>query len=140
MTTVGYDRECVQVYTDARKAAVDVCFRHLRVEKLSISGVQRLEWDTLEAKIRRWIRIARVCVRIIFASERRLYEHIFDGLGIANDAPFIETIKGASIQLFGFAEAISIGRRLPSMRDSNASNLASIKASDAIAYSKSEML
>ncbi|CAL9176896.1 unnamed protein product [Musa hybrid cultivar] len=113
MIAAGYGRECVQVYAGARKAAVDVCFRNLGVEKLSIGEVQRLEWDALEAKIRRWIRAARVCVRIIFASERRLCEHIFDGLGIADDAPFIETVKGASIQLFGFAEAISIGRRSP---------------------------
>ncbi|RWV83264.1 hypothetical protein BHE74_00043823 [Ensete ventricosum] len=113
MIAAGYGRECVQVYAGARKAAVDVCFRHLGVEKLSIGEVQRLEWDALEAKIRCWIRAARVCVRIIFASERRLSEHIFDGLGIADDAPFIETVKGASIQLFGFAEAISIGRRSP---------------------------
>ncbi|CAD5184239.1 exocyst complex component EXO70A1 [Musa acuminata AAA Group] len=113
MIAAGYGRECVQVYAGARKAAVDVCFRNLGVEKLSIGEVQRLEWDALEAKIRRWIRAARVCVRIIFASERRLCEHIFEGLGIADDAPFIETVKGASIQLFGFAEAISIGRRSP---------------------------
>ncbi|CAL9196804.1 exocyst complex component EXO70A1-like [Musa acuminata AAA Group] len=113
MIAAGYGRECVQVYAGARKAAVDVCFRNLGVEKLSIGEVQRLEWDALEAKIRRWIRAARVCVRIIFASERRLCEHIFEGLGIADDAPFIETVKGASIQFFGFAEAISIGRRSP---------------------------
>ncbi|XP_074586586.1 exocyst complex component EXO70B1-like isoform X2 [Curcuma longa] len=113
MIDAGYGRECVQVYAGSRKAAIDVCFRHLGVEKLSIGEVQRLEWDALEAKIRRWIRAARICVRIVFASERRLCERIFDGLGIADDAPFTETVKGAAIQLFGFAEAISIGRRSP---------------------------
>ncbi|WOL06532.1 hypothetical protein Cni_G15266 [Canna indica] len=113
MIAAGYGRECVQVYAGARKAAVDVCFRQLGVEKLSIGEVQRLEWDALEAKIRRWIRAARICVRIVFASERRLCERIFDGLGVADDAPFTETVKGAAIQLFGFAEAISIGRRSP---------------------------
>ncbi|XP_038985391.1 exocyst complex component EXO70A1 [Phoenix dactylifera] len=116
MIASGYGRECVQVYGSARKAVVDLCFRQLGVEKLSIGDVQRLEWDALEAKIRRWIRAARACIRIVFASERRLCERVFDGLGGVpggDDAPFNETVKGAAIQLFGFAEAISIGRRSP---------------------------
>ncbi|XP_019709012.2 exocyst complex component EXO70B1 [Elaeis guineensis] len=116
MIAAGYGRECVQVYGSARKAAVDLCFRQLGVEKLSIGDVQRLEWDALEAKIRRWIRAARACIRIVFASERRLCDRVFDGLGGVpggDDAPFTETVKGAAIQLFGFADAISISRRSP---------------------------
>ncbi|URE29792.1 Exo70 exocyst complex subunit [Musa troglodytarum] len=113
MIAAGYGRECVQVYAGARKAAVDMCLRQLGVEKHSIGEVQRLEWDALEAKIRRWIRAAKICVRIVFSSERRLCDRVFDGLGITDDAPFAETVKGAAIQLFGFAEAISIGRRSP---------------------------
>ncbi|KAG6520895.1 exocyst complex component EXO70B1-like [Zingiber officinale] len=113
MIDAGYDRECIQVYAGVRKAAVDACLRKLGVEKLSIGEVQRLEWDALEANIRRWIRAARICVRIAFASERRLCERIFEGLGISDDTSFTETVKGAAIQLLGFAEAISIGRRSP---------------------------
>ncbi|KAG1334355.1 exocyst complex component EXO70A1 [Cocos nucifera] len=116
MIASGYGRECVQVYGSSRKAVVDLCFRHLGVEKLGIGDVQRLEWDVLEAKIRRWIRAARACIRIVFASEHRLCERVFDGLGGVpggGDTPFSETVKGAAIQLFGFPEAISIGRRSP---------------------------
>ncbi|MQM20039.1 hypothetical protein Taro_053053 [Colocasia esculenta] len=120
MVASGYGRECVQVYGSVRKAAVDHSLRQLGVEKLSIGDVQRLEWEALETKIRRWIRAARTCVRVVFASERRLCEQIFDGLlggvgvgGGGDDAPFLETVKGAAIQLLGFAEAISIGRRSP---------------------------
>ncbi|XP_072978988.1 exocyst complex component EXO70A1-like [Typha angustifolia] len=110
MISAGYGRECVQVYSSIRKSAVDLCFRRLGVEKLSIGDVQRLEWDALESKIRRWIRAARVAVRVVFASERRLSDEVF---GDGDDAPFAETVKGAALQLFGFAEAISIGRRSP---------------------------
>ncbi|KAG8060106.1 hypothetical protein GUJ93_ZPchr0002g23351 [Zizania palustris] len=58
----------------------------------------------------------------IFANERRLCFLIFHGLPILNitvismaatalathDTPFAEPVKGATLQLFGFAEAISI--------------------------------
>ncbi|CAD6224868.1 unnamed protein product [Miscanthus lutarioriparius] len=122
MAAAGYGRECVQVYASVRKPAVDSALRRLGVEKLSIGDVQRLEWNALEAKIRRWIRAARAAVRGVFASERRLCFHIFHDLPLctstatataADDAPFAEVVKGAALQLFGFAEAISIGRRSP---------------------------
>ncbi|CAN4089161.1 unnamed protein product [Withania somnifera] len=114
MISAGYLRECIQVYGSVRKSAVDSSFRKLGIEKLSIGDIQRLDWETLETKIRRWIRAAKVCVRILFASEKKLCEQIFDGLGTAtDDACFMETIKGPAIQLFNFAEAISISRRSP---------------------------
>ncbi|XP_043721913.1 exocyst complex component EXO70B1 [Telopea speciosissima] len=114
MITAGYMRECIQVYGSVRKSAVDASFRRLGIEKLSIGEIQRLEWDTLETKIRRWIRAAKVCVRILFASEKLLCEQIFEGLGpAADDACFMETVKGPAIQVFNFAEAISISRRSP---------------------------
>ncbi|KAI0495694.1 hypothetical protein KFK09_021997 [Dendrobium nobile] len=112
MIASGYSRECFQVYGSVRKSAVELCFRHLGIERLSIGDVQRLDWVVLESKIRRWIRAARVCIRIIFASERRLCDLIFAGLA-GDDAPFVETVKGAAVQLLSFAEAISIGRRSP---------------------------
>ncbi|CAA0821168.1 exocyst subunit exo70 family protein D1 [Striga hermonthica] len=114
MIAAGYLRECIQVYASVRKSAVDASLRKLSVEKLSIGDIQRMDWETLETKIRRWIRAAKLCVRVLFASERRLCEQIFEGLGSsADDACFMETIKGPAIQLFNFAEAISISRRSP---------------------------
>lgn len=114
MIGAGYLRECIQVYASVRKSAVDASLKRLNVEKLSIGDIQKLEWETLETKIRRWIRAARICVRVLFASERRLCEQIFEDLGTsADDACFMETIKGPAIQLFNFAEAISISKRSP---------------------------
>ncbi|KAJ0006833.1 hypothetical protein Pint_29186 [Pistacia integerrima] len=114
MIAAGYLRECIQVYGSVRKSAVDASFKRLGVEKLSIGDIQRLEWDALETKIRRWIRAAKVCVRVLFASEKRLCEQIFEGVGTSiDDACFMETVKGPAIQLFNFAEAISISRRSP---------------------------
>nr|GMC75956.1 exocyst complex component EXO70A1-like [Ipomoea batatas] len=114
MISAGYLRECIQVYGSVRKSSVDASFRKLGIEKLSIGDIQRLEWETLEMKIRRWIRAAKLCVRVLFASEKKLCEQVFEGLGTAtDDACFMETIKGPAIQLFNFAEAISISRRSP---------------------------
>ncbi|KAG6425802.1 hypothetical protein SASPL_110006 [Salvia splendens] len=115
MIAAGYLRECIQVYASVRKSAVDASLKRLSVEKLSIGDIQKLEWEALETKIRRWIRAARISVRVLFASERRLCEQIFEDSGTpgADDTCFMETIKGPAIQLFNFAEAISISKRSP---------------------------
>ncbi|KAL7617447.1 exocyst complex component EXO70A1 [Lactuca sativa] len=114
MIAAGYFRECVQVYGSVRKSAVDASFKKLGVEKLSIGDIQRLEWEALNSKIGKWIRAAKVCIRVLFASEKRLCQQIFEDLGTAaDDACFMETVKGPAIQLFNFAEAISISRRSP---------------------------
>ncbi|XWS16142.1 hypothetical protein CRYUN_Cryun34aG0060000 [Craigia yunnanensis] len=102
------------MYGSVRKSAVDSSFRKLGIEKLSFGDIQRLEWEALERKIRRWIRAAKVCVRILFASEKKLCEQIFECVGTdIDDACFVETVKGPAMQLFNFAEAISISRRSP---------------------------
>uniref|UniRef100_A0A7C9DMF7 Exocyst subunit Exo70 family protein n=1 Tax=Opuntia streptacantha TaxID=393608 RepID=A0A7C9DMF7_OPUST len=116
MISAGYLRECIQVYGSVRKSAIDASFKNLGIEKLSIGDIQRLEWEVLENKIRRWIKAAKACIRTLFASEKRLSQQIFEGLGSgsgSDDACFLETVKGPAIQLFNFAEAISISRRSP---------------------------
>nr|XP_009381616.2 PREDICTED: exocyst complex component EXO70B1-like [Musa acuminata subsp. malaccensis] len=111
MFAAGHGWECARAYGAARKEVVELCLTRLGVDRLEIGDVQRLEWEVLEANIRRWIRAARVCVRVVFASERRLCELVFDGL--TDDAPFTEAVKSAALQLFGFAEAVSTGCRSP---------------------------
>ncbi|CAA7018477.1 unnamed protein product [Microthlaspi erraticum] len=113
MIGAGYSRECVQVYGSVRKSAMEAIFKQLGIVKLGIGDVQRLDWEAVEVKIRRWIRAAKVCVRVVFASEKRLSEQIFDGGGAVEETCFTEIVKSSALQLFTFPEAISISRRSP---------------------------
>ncbi|CAH8392671.1 unnamed protein product [Eruca vesicaria subsp. sativa] len=113
MIGAGYSRECLQVYGNVRKSAMETIFKQLGIVKLGIGDVQRLDWEVVEVKIRRWIRAAKVCVRVVFASEKRLCEQIFDGLGEMEETCFMEIVKSSALQLFTFPEAISISRRSP---------------------------
>ncbi|KAH0897475.1 hypothetical protein HID58_047043, partial [Brassica napus] len=56
--------------------------------------------------------IREPCVRVVFASEKRLCEQIFDG-GEVEETCFMEIVKSSALQLFTFPEAISISRRSP---------------------------
>ncbi|KAL7152343.1 hypothetical protein ABFS83_04G090700 [Erythranthe nasuta] len=114
MAAAGHLRECIYVYASARSSAVDASLKELGVEKSDTGDVHRLEWETLEKQIRRWTRAARICVRVLFAGERRLCEHIFQGLGDSAEVTcFMETIKSPAIHLFSFADAISTSNQSP---------------------------
>ncbi|KAL0017379.1 hypothetical protein SO802_004448 [Lithocarpus litseifolius] len=112
---IDYGKEMDSLVAYAEESStVDASFWRLGIGKLSIGDVQRLEWDQLEAKIRRWIRAAKVCDRVLFVSKKKLCEQIFENLGTdIEDACFVETVKGSAIQLFNLFEAISISRRSP---------------------------
>ncbi|XP_010502014.1 PREDICTED: exocyst complex component EXO70A1-like [Camelina sativa] len=112
MIGAGYSRECLQVYGNVRKTAMETMFKQLGIVKLGIGDVQRLDWEAVEVKIRRWIRAAKVCVRVVFASEKRLCEQIFEGT-MEETTCFMDIVKGSALQLFNFPEAISISRRSP---------------------------
>ncbi|KAA8540229.1 hypothetical protein F0562_024208 [Nyssa sinensis] len=93
MVSAGYFRECVQVYGSVRKSAVDSSFRRLGVEKLSIRRYPEAGVGSL-------------------GDEDQTVDTSRQGTA-TDDACFMETVKGPAIQLFNFAEAISISRRSP---------------------------
>ncbi|CAN8259413.1 unnamed protein product [Cochlearia groenlandica] len=112
MVAAGYSRECIQVYGSVRKSAMEAILKQLGIVKISIGDLQRLDWEVIEGKIRKWIRAAKVCVRVVFSSEKRLCEQLFDDEAMFETC-FMETVKPSATRLFTFPEAISISRRSP---------------------------
>ncbi|GER31973.1 exocyst subunit exo70 family protein F1 [Striga asiatica] len=110
MIRSGYEKECFQVYCSVRRDVLDECVAILGVEKLSIEEVQRIDWRSLDDKMKKWIQAVKVVVRGLFSSEKHLCEQIFDGSDLVEDC-FLETSKGCIMQLLNFGEAVAIGRR-----------------------------
>ncbi|MBA0683267.1 hypothetical protein Goari_024937 [Gossypium aridum] len=109
----NYDHECRQAYVIVRKDALDECLFDLEIEKFSIEDVLKMEWGTLNSKIKRWVRAMKVFVRRYLASEKWLCDQIFSELGSANFVCFVEAAKAPMLQLLNFAEALSIGPHQP---------------------------
>ncbi|KAJ9564300.1 hypothetical protein OSB04_000266 [Centaurea solstitialis] len=110
----NYGRECSQAFVSVRKDALDDCLFILEVEKSSIEDIVKMEWGTLNSKIRRWVKTLRIFVRIYLASEKFLCEQIF---GETRDSVssfcFSESSKASVLQLLNFAEAIAVGPHQP---------------------------
>lgn len=113
MVASKYERECCQVYSTVRREILDEGLRRLGIEKLSIEEIQKMDWETLEGKIKKWNQAIKIAVQVLLGSEKRLCVQIFEQLGSIQDTCFVETAKGAIMQLLNFAEAIAISRRSP---------------------------
>lgn len=111
MIRSGYEKECCQVYCSVRRDALEECMAILGVEKLSIEEVQKIEWRSLDDKMKKWIQAVKVVVRGLLSSEKHLCEQIFAGSDLIKEVCFLETSKGCVMQLLNFGEAVAIGRR-----------------------------
>ncbi|KAK1565350.1 hypothetical protein Q3G72_024600 [Acer saccharum] len=86
MIRSGYEKECVQVYSNIRRDALDECLVILGVEKLSIEEVQRIEWSSLDEKMKKWIQAIKIVIRVLLSGEKRHCDSIFgesDSIGEA---------------------------------------------------------
>lgn len=111
MIRSGYEKECCQVYSSVRRDVLDECMSILGVEKLSIEEVQRIDWKSLDEKMKKWIYAVKIVVRILLTAEKRLCDEIFAGSDLIKEVCFTETAKGCVMQLLNFGEAVAIGRR-----------------------------
>jgi len=111
MIAAKYQNECCQLYVNSRKTVLEESLYGLGVEKLSIDEVQKMPWETLEDKIKKWIQAMKVGVKVLFASEKLLCDQVFP-TPIAETC-FSDISKGAMMQLLSFGEAIAISRRSP---------------------------
>ncbi|KAJ7956052.1 Exocyst subunit Exo70 family protein [Quillaja saponaria] len=111
MVVAGYEKECLQVYSSVRRDALDECLVILGVEKLSIEEVQKVEWKSLDEKMKKWIQAVKIAVRVLLIGEKRLCDDIFGELDESTDMCFNDTAKGCIMQLLNFGEAVAIGRR-----------------------------
>nr|POE66789.1 exocyst complex component exo70a1 [Quercus suber] len=80
----------------------------LGIEKLSISKIQKLEWNLLDKKAKKWVQT----MKIIFSGhcDQMLCGKTTDE---TKEICFNETMKGCVMQLLNFGKAVAIGRRSP---------------------------
>ncbi|PQQ03572.1 exocyst complex component EXO70A1 [Prunus yedoensis var. nudiflora] len=114
MISSGYGKECVRIYKIIRKSIVDEGLYLLGVEKLSLSQVQKMDWQVLETKIKNWLSAVKVAVKTLFYAERLLCEQVFAASDSIAESCFNEISKEAAMTLFGFPELVGKCKKLSS--------------------------
>ncbi|KAJ4974842.1 hypothetical protein NE237_008016 [Protea cynaroides] len=113
MIRSGYEKECHQVYSSVRRDVLEDCLSIIGIEKLGIEEVQKIEWRSLDEKMKKWIQAVKILIRVLLPGEKRLCEQVFGGSELIKEVCFTESAKGCVMQLMNFAEAITIGRKSP---------------------------
>ncbi|KAJ4772448.1 Exocyst subunit EXO70 family protein [Rhynchospora pubera] len=113
LVQAGHHAQCLKLYRDARASALEMSLKNLGVEKLSKEEVQKMQWESLEAKIGNWIHFMRIAVKLLFAAERQLCNKIFEGVDSLKDECFAEVTSNSLSVLLSFGEAVAKSKRSP---------------------------
>lgn len=111
MIFAGYETECCQVYSMARGHALFEQLKKVEFEKMNVEDVQKMQWDSLEGEVIRWIRIVKHCSGVLFPAERKLAESLFADYPTISRSLFCNLARGVIIQLLDFAEAVAMTKR-----------------------------
>ncbi|KAF3453805.1 hypothetical protein FNV43_RR04246 [Rhamnella rubrinervis] len=113
MISSGYGKECVKIYKIIRKSIVDEALYHLGVEKLSLSQVQKMDWQVLELRIKNWLNAVKIAVKTLFYGERILCDHVFSASSSIRESCFAEITREGAMTLFGFPESVAKCKKSP---------------------------
>lgn len=113
MITYGYGKECAKIYKLVRKSVVDEKLYYLGVENLSFSQIQKLEWETVELKIKQWVNAMKVAIRTLFRGERILCDHVFAASDTIRESSFAEISISGGLMLLSFPEIIAKCKKSP---------------------------
>ncbi|CAH8296757.1 unnamed protein product [Eruca vesicaria subsp. sativa] len=104
MISTGYAKECVTVYKTVRRSIVNETLHNLAVERLTLNQIQKMDWETLESKIKSWLRAAKLAVRSLFFGERLLADHVFSSSIHIVESSFTDITQEGALTLFTFPE------------------------------------
>lgn len=103
MTSSGYGRECFRIYQRIRKSIIVEALDRLGFENLSLSQIQKLEWEIMEKKIRKWLRVVTRATTTLFYGEKTLSDHVFSSSSAAiRESSFAEITMQSALALFSF--------------------------------------
>ncbi|GKV01057.1 hypothetical protein SLEP1_g13652 [Rubroshorea leprosula] len=112
MISAGYTNECIKIYKIIRKSIIDEALYHLGVERLTLSQLQKMDWEVLEIKIKSWLNAVKVAVKTLFYGERILCDQVFSASSL-RESCFSEISRDGALALFGFPENVAKCKKTP---------------------------
>ncbi|KAJ4772450.1 Exocyst subunit exo70 family protein A1 [Rhynchospora pubera] len=107
LVLVGHHTQCLNIYRNARSNALQKSLEYMGVQKIGKDELQKMQWETLEAKIPNWIDLMRICVKLLFAGERKLCDQVFEGIEDSFlDQCFMEVTSSSLTTLLSYGEAV----------------------------------
>ncbi|KAK1428762.1 hypothetical protein QVD17_17602 [Tagetes erecta] len=111
MISSGYGKECVNVYKILRKSIVDETMYNLGIKNYSLNQINKMDWETIEPKIKTWLYAEKIAVKSLFSSERILCDYVFSSSDKIRESCFSEICKQQAISLFEFPELVAKSKK-----------------------------
>ncbi|PNY10757.1 exocyst complex component [Trifolium pratense] len=109
----NYQHEFCHVFISSRRDALDEYFVILEIERLSIENMLKMEWQSLNRMIKKWIRAMKFIVQAYLVGEKRLCKQILGDFGSVYQYCFSEISRSSVLHLLNFGEAIAMGTHTP---------------------------
>ncbi|KAI4382359.1 hypothetical protein MLD38_008332 [Melastoma candidum] len=115
MIALGYAKECISTYKIVRRSIVQEELHNYGWEKPVISPqqIQKMDWDVLEDKIKRWLVAVKVAVKTVFPREKALCDGVFSASKSLSQSCFADITRDIATALFEFAGAVGKRKRSP---------------------------
>ncbi|KAI4386021.1 hypothetical protein MLD38_003994 [Melastoma candidum] len=115
MIALGYAKECMSTYKIVRRSIVEEELYNYGWETLVISSqqIQKMDWDVLEAIIKRWLAAVKVALKKVFPQEKFLCNAVFSASESLSQSCFADITRDIATGLFEFAGAAGKGKKSP---------------------------
>lgn len=80
MVEGGAGAQCIQVYRAVRAEAMRRLLEDLAMDKMKVSGVEDMSWETLEKLCKDWLQAMYTSVGVVLGMERRCCEEVWRGM------------------------------------------------------------
>ncbi|XP_051114285.1 exocyst complex component EXO70H1-like [Andrographis paniculata] len=107
MISCGYGKECVKIYKIIRKSIVDEAIYKLGVLQFTSSQIHKMDWRSLDLRVKNWLDAVGAAVKVLFNGERILCDHVFNSSDSVRESCFTEISKSGALILFGFPELVA---------------------------------
>ncbi|RAL55015.1 hypothetical protein DM860_013711 [Cuscuta australis] len=108
MISGRYETECCQVYSICRRNTFAKELKKLGFKKNhNSSDIEKMDSDSLEDEITKWLRATKSCSQVLFIGERRLGEAVFSDHPMISRSLFNNLARAVVIQLLDFADVVA---------------------------------
>ncbi|KAL3343103.1 hypothetical protein AABB24_026923 [Solanum stoloniferum] len=108
-----YVQEFCQVFIRFWKDALYEYLGFFCMQQISIEEVLRMDWASLNCRIKKWRQATKNVIAFYLPSEKNLFDQILGEFGSVSSTCFIEVSKDAMMCLLNFGQAVAIGPLLP---------------------------
>ncbi|XP_071719981.1 exocyst complex component EXO70B1-like [Rutidosis leptorrhynchoides] len=115
MVSAGYGKELSYVYSTFRKEFIEESLSRLGFTSLQNKSSRCLidsDADN-DVEIEKWSKAIKMCVKVLYPSERMLCDRVFGFSCEAADLSFMDVCKVSVMDLLNFASGIAMGSKAP---------------------------